>query len=713
MSDEIVWQIINQKFCAYKIKTTKDQTFCRNEYNVTGLCNRQSCPLANSRYATVRSVNGRLYLYMKTIERAHTPLKQWERIKLSQQYTRALEQIEERLIYWPNFLIHKCKQRLTRLTQVAVTARRLALKGRDEERTLVGIKPKVKRREATRERKALAAAKVEKAIEKELLDRLKSGAYGDKPLNVDEKVWKTIMDDMRQSNEGVLDADDEEEADEDEDDPEVEYVEGDDDDDLIELEDLEEWLAGSGSDAEADRSDGSDDSDDDAAPRASRGPRVEVGVLDCLVSLCPGLVQKSIKVYWSMPSVLYVYLFPVILALVNYPEYYRLNVVLALCALPLPTAVLSNLAIAAAPELGHVYYLYASVVDIVAWLVTFSLSETEVSLAAVLLVNLLLNAHTVDMVLLRAMVFGGFFAAWPAYPFVMQLIDYTKQPRYRRPKDWDRLKKRLANEIYVVTTFNILVFVRWHLQAELGQDPFAYMINYMFVGDGAGTRTALLAYWTAILGVGIPLIERFVPGWSIDARRKVWHGMVVTMFLVGGLGWDAPFTAISMAVALVLFLVTEFLRAATIPPLGEPIQNMLRKYIDERDTCGPVVVSHVFLLLGIAVPVFLAYSPAGIICLGFGDACASLSGRRFGRHRWFDSKKTLEGSLGFTLAAFAGCLATKYLLPGYATSVGSLSVPWALLSAAMTATLEATSGMNDNVIVPMYMYAIMQLGMAR
>ncbi|KAK9486967.1 ribosomal L28e protein family-domain-containing protein [Lipomyces starkeyi] len=248
MSDEIVWQIINQEFCSYKIKTLKDQTFCRNEYNVTGFCSRQSCPLANSRYATIRSVNGRIYLYMKTVERAHTPLKQWERVKLSQQYSKALEQIEERLIYWPNFLIHKCKQRLTRLTQIAVTARRLALKSRDDERRLVGVKSKITRRESTRERKALAAAKVEKAIEKELLERLKSGAYGEKPLNVDEKVWQTIMNNMRNANESVEDVDEDEEEErvqeeEDESDAEVEYVEDDDDDELVELEDIESWLA--------------------------------------------------------------------------------------------------------------------------------------------------------------------------------------------------------------------------------------------------------------------------------------------------------------------------------------------------------------------------------------------------------------------------------------------------------------------------------------
>jgi len=296
-SDEIVWSIINNQFCSFKLKlpgnasthqkSTKSN-FCRNEHNVTGLCNRQSCPLANSRYATIRSdpATGRLYLYIKSVERSHMPNKWWEKIRLSANYTKALAQVDERLIYWPKFLLHKCKQRLTRLTQVRVRAQRLA---KEEERLgekmVSRMAPKVRRREETRERKAEAAAKIERAIERELVERLRSGAYGDRPLNVEENVWKKVMRGLERSQEGVRDEDLDEGIEEEEYEKEyerepgqmeaeadVEYVSDLDesDDEAGDMEEFDDWLGGesadeAGSDAASDEEASEEDEDEEGA----------------------------------------------------------------------------------------------------------------------------------------------------------------------------------------------------------------------------------------------------------------------------------------------------------------------------------------------------------------------------------------------------------------------------------------------------------------
>ncbi|KAI8528167.1 hypothetical protein RHMOL_Rhmol12G0129600 [Rhododendron molle] len=60
--DEVIWQVIRHNHCSFMTKITTGN-FCRNPYNVTGICNRSSCPLANSRYATIRDHEGRQHDY--------------------------------------------------------------------------------------------------------------------------------------------------------------------------------------------------------------------------------------------------------------------------------------------------------------------------------------------------------------------------------------------------------------------------------------------------------------------------------------------------------------------------------------------------------------------------------------------------------------------------------------------------------------------------
>lgn len=174
--DDVVWQIINNQFCSFKIKTPSS-TFCRNEYNVTGLCNKQSCPLANSQYATVREFNGRLYLLKKVVERAHLPSKMWEKILLSQNVEEAKELIEKNLEYWSQFSIGKCQMRLERIVEVQKRMRKL--ENSPNQPILLPKKSKKVKRDRNRENRALEVSRLETVIEKELVDRLQQGVYGE------------------------------------------------------------------------------------------------------------------------------------------------------------------------------------------------------------------------------------------------------------------------------------------------------------------------------------------------------------------------------------------------------------------------------------------------------------------------------------------------------------------------------------------------------
>lgn len=223
--DDLIWQVIKNNHCSYMCKITTG-AFCRNLYNVTGICNRSSCPLANSRYATIRDHDGVFYLYMKTIERAHKPNELWERVKLPINYEKAIETIDKHLEFWPKLLIHKIKQRLTKMTQCRIRMRKLELKVREK---IMTVPRKEKKREARREEKAEKAAVLDKSIETELLERLKKGVYGD-IYNYPVEAYNNILE-----MEGLQPTAVEEEEEE----AEIEYVEG--YEGLEEEEDMEDF----------------------------------------------------------------------------------------------------------------------------------------------------------------------------------------------------------------------------------------------------------------------------------------------------------------------------------------------------------------------------------------------------------------------------------------------------------------------------------------
>ncbi|GKT40888.1 dolichol kinase sec59 [Colletotrichum spaethianum] len=250
----------------------------------------------------------------------------------------------------------------------------------------------------------------------------------------------------------------------------------------------------------------------------------------------------------------------------------------------------------------------------------------------------------------------------------------------------------------------------------------------------ANTRLLMSAYWLAVVIVGLTVVIRLDPKYEVDTRRKVFHFMMVGMFLPATYV-DPVFAALALSLVLAIFLILDLLRASQLPPLSRPIASFLTPYVDGRDHKGPVVISHLFLLIGCAIPLWLSLATlprtgsgyltgwevptrevsmvAGVICVGLGDAAASLIGRRYGHRKWvWGGGKSLEGSLAFAVAVFLGLIAaTTWLRVGGWAVAEDQQVAWpaaarnAGFCASIASLTEAVlTGGNDNVIVPVVLW---------
>ena len=125
-------------------------------------------------------------------------------------------------------------------------------------------------------------------------------------------------------------------------------------------------------------------------------------------------------------------------------------------------------------------------------------------------------------------------------------------------------------------------------------------------GEGtAGSRPLLVVGWAAALAVGVPLFPRLSRRLALSktASRKLFHALATAMFLPA-IALEREFLALALGAALGVLLAAEFLRCAGCPPLAAALDRYYGEFLDARDG-GCVVVTHLFLLLGCALPVWL------------------------------------------------------------------------------------------------------------
>jgi len=361
------------------------------------------------------------------------------------------------------------------------------------------------------------------------------------------------------------------------------------------------------------------------------------------------------------------------------------------------------------------------------------------------------------------------------------------------PQQIETRKWACAIWTYFITIAVILLPIRYLVQQALNDhEPFGWALGYLF-GDIPGLhsfittnnlqtwipsanpnirpttsllalpatptlRLFLICHALFTLTIGITTVLLLTPYLYIDTRRKIFHFTMVVL-LLPTLPLDPCFFALALSLILALFLLLDFIRAAQLRPLSKPLARFLTPYVDGRDLRGPVVVSHIFLLIGCAIPLWLSLGGvgrggdgawsgwqvenkdgshgvvvdismlAGVVCVGMGDAAASLVGRRFGRRKWmWGGGKSLEGSVAFAVAVVVGLTVGKvwigrvemWRLGGGGNGNIEMDVEvemfawlsWAAraLGAAMGASFMETvlTGCNDNVVVPVVLWLLVR-----
>lgn len=190
--------------------------------------------------------------------------------------------------------------------------------------------------------------------------------------------------------------------------------------------------------------------------------------------------------------------------------------------------------------------------------------------------------------------------------------------------------------------------------------------------------------------------------------RKFFHGVAVLLFMPTAI-FAPQLLSLSYAIATALLMVVEYVRADV--PL---VQNFYNQYLDpSKDDSSRVIVSHTALILGCALPHWIAECCFnlnttaeikdqvalvlllrlwGVISLGIGDALGAIIGTWYGRTRWGGpTRRTVEGSTAMLIGMAWACYGL----------VGNTCIAVWLPVVVLTTLLEVATLQIDNLVLPL------------
>ncbi|XP_049765380.1 dolichol kinase isoform X1 [Schistocerca cancellata] len=266
---------------------------------------------------------------------------------------------------------------------------------------------------------------------------------------------------------------------------------------------------------------------------------------------------------------------------------------------------------------------------------------------------------------------------------------------------------------YSICASVLIGLVIFPLHIIMGASPVMWIIQLLF----ADVKTILMVcYWIACCAVAVAAIAVQIQAGkhASTATRKSFHILVVAVYVPGLIGTYC-LLYLASGIVLALFVMLEAMRLLHIPPLHVGLQQGFELFADEKDAGGGALTP-MYLLTGVSLPLWLHpaavsnYLPssflAGLLAVGIGDTAASAFGSWIGRHRWPNSVKTIEGTVACILSQIflSGCLMALGYLDASVASVSKL-----VMSVVLTSLLEAKTDQVDNLVLPLFMYCILEL----
>lgn len=199
--------------------------------------------------------------------------------------------------------------------------------------------------------------------------------------------------------------------------------------------------------------------------------------------------------------------------------------------------------------------------------------------------------------------------------------------------------------------------------------------------------------------------------------RKIFHLLIVLVY-VPGMVYQCSLLYIASGVAFAIFVVLELLRLLQMPPFGATLVKAFESFKDVKDA-GQLALTPFCLLIGCSLPIWLTSCPcttshnpsllmllSGILSVGVGDTAASVVGSKFGRNKWTNSTRSLEGTVAFVVSI---------LLSVWALELGGIldmtQAKWfaTVFAALNSALVEAFTDQVDNLVLPLVFYIIVGL----